>query len=166
MGQNGHDKPFFVGNYELSVDTKHRLLISFQVRATLNPDVHGRSFYVLPGSRRGILSLYPNEYYRRLRADFPPEELLSQKARAWRQFETSQTALIDPDNQGRILLPRNLLKWGRIGKEVTLAGVQDHLEIWNREEYDKFQEKQWDELAETRDEVLSELAALRSSNPE
>lgn len=166
MGQTEHDKPFFVGNHELSIDSKNRLLISYQVRATLNPDTHGRSFYVLPGPKRGILSVYPDKYYRRLRDDLPPEELLSQKARAWRQFETSQTALIDPDNQGRILLPRNLLKWGRIGKEVTLAGVQDHLEIWNREDYDKFQEQQWDELAETREEVLSELATLRNSKSE
>lgn len=163
VGGADQDRPFFVGSHELSIDTKNRLSIPYQIRARLNATTHGSSVYVVPGARRGVLFVYPDRYFERLRATFPPEELLSPKARAFRQFELANTALIDPDSQGRILLPRTLIEASGIGREIMLAGVQDHMEIWNRGLFIEFQQQQWDSLAETRDEVLSELARLRAS---
>jgi len=36
------------------------------------------------------------------------------------------------DKQGRIVMPGKMLKRASIGTEVTLIGVRDHLELWNR----------------------------------
>ena len=36
------------------------------------------------------------------------------------------------DKQGRVVIPATLLKNAGIGREVTVAGVYDHLEIWDR----------------------------------
>jgi MraZ protein len=36
------------------------------------------------------------------------------------------------DKQGRMVLPAPLLTAAGLGREVTVAGVYDHLEIWDR----------------------------------
>jgi MraZ protein len=36
------------------------------------------------------------------------------------------------DKQGRMVLPASLLQSAGIQREVTVAGVYDHLEIWDR----------------------------------
>ena len=36
------------------------------------------------------------------------------------------------DKQGRLVIPPTLLEHAGIGREVTVAGVYDHLEIWDR----------------------------------
>ena len=37
-----------------------------------------------------------------------------------------------PDKQGRVHLPAPLVAHGKLGKDVTLIGSNDHLEIWDR----------------------------------
>jgi MraZ protein len=36
------------------------------------------------------------------------------------------------DRQGRLVLPAALIEHAALGREVTVAGVYDHLEIWDR----------------------------------
>jgi len=38
----------------------------------------------------------------------------------------------EPDKQGRVMVPAALIKTASIGREVVIAGVGDHLEIWDR----------------------------------
>jgi MraZ protein len=156
---------FFVGMFELTVDSKNRLSIPYSIRSKLNPDEDGRSFYVLPGHTPQTLVVYPDRYFERLRGSPPPLEDLSTDACEWRQFEFSQGALLDPDNQGRILIPERLLKRAGIGREVTLIGVQDHMELWGREQYEAFQDRTWPNYPQQRAKAakeLRELAAARS----
>jgi MraZ protein len=38
----------------------------------------------------------------------------------------------EPDKQGRVMLPATLADNAGIAREVVVAGVGDHLEIWDR----------------------------------
>jgi MraZ protein len=154
---------FFVGMYELTIDAKNRLSIPHAIRSKMNCDTDGRSFYVVPGQRRGTLAIYPERYFEQLRAEVPSPEQLSESGYAWRQFEYSQSALLDPDNQGRILIPERLLKRAGMGRDVTLIGVQDRLELWSRTEFDAFQDDNWPEYPQHRSRAMSELRELQKT---
>ena len=41
------------------------------------------------------------------------------------------------DKQGRILIPANLREYADLEKEVTIIGVGNRIEIWNRERWDE-----------------------------
>ena len=155
---------FFVGLYELTIDGKSRLSIPHGIRSKMNCDADGRSFYVLPGQRRGTLAIYPERYFERARAQIPPPERLSEGGHEWRQFEYSQSTLLDPDSQGRILIPERLLKRAGVGREVTLIGVQDRLELWSRAEFDAFQDGKWPEDPQHRAAAMKELRDLQAAN--
>lgn len=152
---------FFVGMYELTIDAKNRLSIPHAIRSKMNCDTDGRSFYVVPGQRRGTLAIYPERYFEQTRAAFPADEQLSGEGYEWRQFEYSQSALLDPDSQGRILVPERLLKRAGIGREVTLIGVQDRLELWSRADFDEFQDGKWPQYPQHRAAAMKELRLLQ-----
>ena len=45
---------------------------------------------------------------------------------------------IEPDDQGRFILPKNLKDYAKIDKNVVFAGVGKSIEIWAEEEWDKY----------------------------
>ena len=53
-----------------------------------------------------------------------------------RHFFVNATAA-DLDKQGRVVIPSLLIEREGIGREVTVTGVGDHLEIWDRAEWSK-----------------------------
>ena len=59
------------------------------------------------------------------------------------------------DKQGRVSLPAALLQHAKLGRDVVVAGVNDHLEIWDRAAWQR-------ELAEVEgsaEDVAERLAA-------
>ncbi|MGD8453113.1 MAG: hypothetical protein PVJ57_14945 [Phycisphaerae bacterium] len=147
------------GRFEQTIDAKNRLSIPFAIRRKLNPDQDGHSFYVLPGQRRGTVALYAEKYFERMRP-LLPEESVSEETHEWRKFEYSQCALLDPDSQGRILIPEHLLKREGIGKEVMLTGAEDHLVLWDRKDFEEFENNQWERFSENRSKAMRELRTL------
>jgi MraZ protein len=59
-------------------------------------------------------------------------DLLSRDDRMIQRYFFSAAVEAAPDKQGRIMLPAPLVEAAGLGREVVVAGVHDHLEIWNR----------------------------------
>ena len=49
-----------------------------------------------------------------------------------KRFFFSAASDAELDKQGRVLVPPALSRHARLGREVVVAGVHDHLEIWDR----------------------------------
>ena len=47
------------------------------------------------------------------------------------------TQLVECDANGRVLLPKKMLDAVGISKDMILAGMDDKVQIWNPEEYDR-----------------------------
>ena len=56
-------------------------------------------------------------------------------SREVRRFFYSSMQDVEPDNQGRILLPAQLREFAGIVKSVVVLGCGDHAEIWDEESY-------------------------------
>lgn len=154
---------FFAGTHELTIDGKNRLSIPFAIRRKLSEDRDGHSFYLVPGRRPGTLALYAEKYYERVRADLPGDDSLSDEAYAYRQFEYSQSALLGPDGQGRVLIPERILKRAGLGKDVVLIAVRDHLEIWRREDFEAFEGEMWPAYPQQRANAVQEMKTLAAT---
>ena len=44
----------------------------------------------------------------------------------------SGAAEAEPDKQGRVMIPPALLRHAGLDREVVVAGMRDHFEIWDR----------------------------------
>lgn len=118
----------FTGEYEHTIDAKQRVAVPSEIRAVLDPAVHGEGFYAAPGLN-GALWVWPTrkfeEYVNAMDASLLPED----DVMAFDDFFFSQAARLEIDSAGRVRLPERLLRGAGIGKTVTILGVRDHLEL-------------------------------------
>jgi MraZ protein len=64
--------------------------------------------------------------------------------------------MVELDAAGRILIPKDLVKYGGISKEVVLASVVNKIEIWDKDQYEKAVDYDPDEFADLAEEVMGD----------
>jgi MraZ protein len=81
----------------------------------------------------GCLYCYPQASWERLVEErLAGLDPLSREGRLMHRYFFAGASEAEPDKQGRVMLPASLAKSTGIGREVVVAGVNDHLEIWDR----------------------------------
>jgi MraZ protein len=135
--------PFFPGTFDLILDAKNRLSIPAQVRKNFDAADEGTLFVTL---KESILRLYTMGHFRRTFKKETSSGLLpSELQKNYTYLRLSLGAEVECDAQGRVVLPESILKIAGLGKEgpreVTLVGVQDHLQIFARETWVAIREK-------------------------
>lgn len=142
-------RPLVLSNeYELTIDDKSRLLIPSDVRKEVDPVDHGEAFFLITGVNRKLW-FYPEKYYEQLVARTTTLEMIPNPDQlAYDQLTFAMASRVAWDKQGRLLIPERTLRRSGLGKEVTLIGVGNHLELWNRAEWDEHREALWRRSAE------------------
>jgi MraZ protein len=115
-----------LGEHEHTIDDKNRLTLPAKFREAFAGGV------VLTRGMDGCLYAYTREEWDELARKIGALDQLSPEARTMKRFFFAAAAVDEPDRQGRILVPPALAKHAHLGREVVVAGVYDHLEIWDR----------------------------------
>jgi len=141
-----------LGEYEHTLDDKNRLTLPAKFRQAF-----GEGVFVTRGFE-GCLYAYRREDWTRLvESRLAPLDPLSKEARRMQRYMFSGAAEAQLDGQGRVMIPSALIDHAKLGREVVVAGVHDHLEIWDRAAWRL-------ELAEVEgsaEDVAERLAAKR-----
>jgi MraZ protein len=148
------------GEYDLSIDDKSRMLVPSDVRKQLVPERDGEAFFCVPGTD-GRPWLYPELQYEALVSRDPRELTPGEDMLDYDRMNLGLASKIEMDKQGRILFPDKTLRRAGIGKEVTLIGVRDHLELWNRSDWEAERET----LSRRRAEIALKARQARQQPP-
>lgn len=128
--------PFLYGEFELTIDEKNRLLVPAEIRKLIHPELDGEAFFLTVGMNR-VPWLYPERYYQELVSQqISPEITPSPEALEYIQLKFAMASRVEWDKQGRLVIPEKILKRTGLAKEVTLCGMRDHLELWNRADWE------------------------------
>jgi MraZ protein len=65
----------------------------------------------------------------------------SREARDVKRYVFPSTTVTELDAQGRVLLPQKLVQRAGLGRDVIVAGVHEHVEIWNRDRWEAHREE-------------------------
>ncbi len=115
-----------LGEHDHSLDDKNRLTLPAKLR-----EAFAGQFIVTRGMD-GCLDVYPRAEWDELAARIRELDPLGRESRVMRRHFFTGAVTAELDKQGRFVLPAALLEREGIGREVTVAGVYDHLEIWDR----------------------------------
>ncbi|MFN8188218.1 MAG: division/cell wall cluster transcriptional repressor MraZ [Gaiellales bacterium] len=117
----------FLGEYEHTLDDKNRLTLPAKFRDAF---VEGA---VVTRGMDGCLSVYAkSDWERFVSVRLGELDPFSSEARQIERFLFSGAAEAEPDRQGRVMIPSALLAHAKLDREVVVAGVRDHVEIWDR----------------------------------
>ena len=116
-----------LGEFEHTIDDKNRLTLPAKFRQALSGGL------VITRGMEGCLSCYPAADWQRLvESRLAGLDPLSKEGRMMQRYFYSGASEAEPDKQGRVMLPATLADNAGIAREVVVAGVGDHLEIWDR----------------------------------
>ena len=114
-----------MGKFAHTLDAKKRLFIPAKHREQL-----GESFVITRNVDK-CLSVFSMEEWEKYTDKL--EQLPSTQAREIARFIYSNAAEVQPDSQGRILLPADLLEYAGIRKSAMVVGCGRHAESWAEE---------------------------------
>ena len=125
-----------IGKYAARMDDKSRLIVPAKLRGEL-----GDSFFVTLGVNCGhrCLAVYTAEEWQRLSENFNALSI-SQRAGAT-SLIFMNAAECSPDKQFRFSLTPFLQSYAGIDREVMIVGRAGQAEIWDAEEFRKFEEE-------------------------
>jgi len=122
----------FIGEYQHSLDDKGRLTIPSKFRIELG------EVFVMTKGLDNCLFIYPKSEWSVLEEKLKKLPLTNRDARAFVRFFFSGACECELDKQGRVLIPPNLREHSKLKKEAVIIGVSTRLEIWSKEEWDKY----------------------------
>ncbi len=136
----------FMGEYSHSLDTKGRMIIPSKFREALG------SRFVITRSLDSCLCIYDEAGWEKFVSRLNDLPYNVKKQRQLVRFFLSGANEVEPDKQGRILIPSNLREAAGIDKEVVLVGVGSRIEVWSKEAWEESMSSE--EINEIAEEML------------
>ena len=81
---------------------------------------------------------FPPEEWASFKANIKANADLSAKGRQLSRMFFSMAFEATLDRQGRVLIPMKLAGYAGLSRDITVAGVDDRLEIWDTEEWNRY----------------------------
>jgi MraZ protein len=145
-----------IGSYECKVDVKGRLMFPSAFKGQLGSAL-SEGFVIKRSIFRKCLELYPMaEWTRESERINKLNRFVKKNVDFIRKFMAG-VKHVELDSTGRLLIPKDLIKYGGISKEIMLASVVNKIEIWDRAEYEGAVDYDPDEFADLAEEVMGDL---------
>lgn len=116
----------FLGEHEHTLDQKGRLTLPAKYRDSFPEGL------VLSRGMDGCVFAYAKADWSELASRLAALDTLGRDDRMMKRHFFSGAAEVMPDRQGRVMIPAALASHANLDREVVIAGVFDHLEIWDR----------------------------------
>ncbi len=124
----------FLGEYEHTIDAKGRLAVPARFRAQMDRGA------VISKGMGTCLSIYTLDRWEQKSSELVAG-MSSDELRDFERRVYPSASEVELDGQGRIVIPAKLRAYARLESNVTVAGVRDHFEIWDRTRWQEYQER-------------------------
>lgn len=124
------------GEFECKMDAKGRLTLPSKVKAKL-PEVSGNQL-VLSRGLEPCLVLYPLVEYRKIYSRIASMNEFNEEFRRLQRNFFRRISEVELDSAGRLLVPKAMLSYAKLEKEVILVGMGNRMELWDAEVYEEY----------------------------
>ncbi len=140
-----------IGQHDCKADSKGRVLLPISLKNQLLPVIK-EGFVIKRSVFQQCLELYPKQEFDALMQKVMKKSKINRKYDAFvRNFVAGMKEVAIDGDTGRLQIPKNLVDFAKIDKEVVLNAVFDKIEIWNKDMYEQVLaegEKDYADLAE------------------
>ena len=120
-----------IGTYRHSIDAKKRMRMPSKFKCELGTDC------IITKGTCGNLLVFSQEQFKTLYEKMVNLPLFDEGAQKPIRKFLSSAFETEEDAQGRILLPKELVNFAQITKNIVFVGVGNRVEIWAEEVWDK-----------------------------
>ncbi|SFC53066.1 MraZ protein [Zunongwangia mangrovi] len=142
-----------IGTYECKVDTKGRLMVPSALKKQLMPMLQ-EGFVIKRAVFQSCLELYPMEEWNKLMQRMNKLNRFKKKNNDFIRRFTAGVKTVEVDGNGRLLIPKDLVGFAGIKKEIVLSSAINIVEIWDKDKYEEAIEAASDDFADLAEEVM------------
>jgi len=143
----------FVGTYECKADAKGRIMLPVALKNQLSP-VLQQGFVLKRSVFQPCLELYPMEEWNVLMQKINKLNRFKKKNNDFIRRFTAGVKVVEVDANGRLLIPKDLVVFAGVTKEIVLSSVVNIIEIWDKDQYEQAIDDAAVDFADLAEEVM------------
>ena len=151
-----------IGTYECKVDAKGRLMLPVAFKKQLS-SVMEKGFVLKRAVFQPCLELYPMQEWESMMQNVNKLNRFKKKNNDFIRRFTAGVKSIDLDVSGRLLIPKDLVGFAGITKEIVVTSAVNIIEIWDKENYEKAIDDAANDFADLAEDVMGQDDADRLS---
>ena len=125
-----------IGTYECKVDAKGRLMIPSALKKQLANSLQD-GFVLKRSVFQSCLELYPMTEWNLMMQKINKLNRFVKKNNDFIRRFTAGVKVVEIDALGRLLIPKDLVAFGNISKDIVLSSAVNIVEIWDKDLYEK-----------------------------
>jgi MraZ protein len=123
----------FIGEHLHNIDDKGRLQVPVKWRPKLAEGA------VITKGFDGSLKFYPASTWAQIAEKLAVLPQSDPHARAYVRQTLAGAVDVELDKAGRVVVPHYLRQFASLSKNVTLAGLHSHIEVWDAKKWESYQ---------------------------
>mgnify|MGYP001365959134 FL=1 len=124
-----------IGSYECKVDTKGRIMMPVSLKKQLSKLVN-EGFVLKRAVFNPCVEMYPVNEWSKLMNKLNGLNRFNKKNNDFIRRFTAGVKKVDMDISGRFLIPKDLIKYASIDKQIVVSSAVNILEIWDKSTYE------------------------------
>ena len=145
-----------IGTYECKVDAKGRLLLPAPLKKQLASSLQD-GFVLKRSVFQPCLELYPMSEWNIMMLKINKLNRFVKKNNDFIRRFTAGVKVVEIDNLGRLLIPKDLVAFGNVTKDVVLSSAVNIVEIWDKDLYEKSLDNNDVDFADLAEDVMGNL---------
>ncbi|BAO54333.1 division/cell wall cluster transcriptional repressor MraZ [Nonlabens marinus] len=126
----------FIGTYECKADAKGRFMMPAAIKKQLLPMIE-EGFVIRRSIFQPCLELYPMKEWNAVMEKIGKLNRFKKNHNDFIRLFTAGVKTVEVDANGRLLIPRDLIGFAGISKELTVASAINIIEIWDKDKYEE-----------------------------
>jgi MraZ protein len=145
-----------IGTYECKVDAKGRLLLPAPLKKQLSAALHD-GFVLKRSVFQPCLELYPMAEWNLMMNKINKLNRFVKKNNDFIRRFTAGVKVVEIDALGRLLVPKDLVAFASISKDLVLSSAVNIVEIWDKDLYENFIANDEVDFADLAEEVMGNV---------
>lgn len=118
--------------------------------------ISSKGFIIKRSVFQPCLELYPREEWDALMSKVNKKNKFKKKNNDFIRRFSAGVKEVEIDGTGRLLIPKNLVDFANINKEVVLSSAINIIELWDKDSYEKVLEDTAEDFAALAEEVMGD----------
>jgi len=144
-----------IGTYECKVDAKGRLMLPAALKKQLSPVLQS-GFVLKRAVFQPCLELYPMSEWQTLMNKVNKLNRFKKKNNDFIRRFTAGVKMIEVDATGRLLIPKDLVVFANISKDIVVSSAINIIEIWDKGKYEQAIDDATVDFADLAEEVMGQ----------
>ena len=148
-----------VGTYECKIDSKARVMIPAALKKQLS-SILSNGFIIKRSVFSNCLELHPMSEWNNLMSEVNKLNRFIKKNNDFIRLFTAGVKSIEADSTARIQLPKDLVSFAGIQKDIVLSSSVNMIEIWDKDKYEYELEIATPDFAQLAEDVMGDTQNL------